>query len=719
MITPPRRGRSAVAIFLMLALTGCGGGRASSGGALPVTAQRPVGSTGTTGFAYAADFVQSSTLVAPASFGRMAVDAVLKMQNPDGLRAYAKAVADPQSPSYRRFLTPQQIADLYGATQANQNAAIAYFASQGLNVTTWSTRMMLRVEGTQAQLEAAFHTKFGAYVNDGETVIAPMTPPSLPAGVPVVGSANIVHRTKRFAPTIVKTQQASNGNQSGYSPQQIAAAFDFDGAYNAGYTGTGITIGIIGTGGISVEGPGHEGDVDAFKKLYGVGGSGTVTIISADPGSSPPPNAASGFTTPLPVTDESTNCTDGPPEEGGVAPGIPPSESPSVSCNPEDIEAQLDTEQAASLAPNANIEFYLSYNPNDGCVASNGSPVIGSPCPTSTSQPAGQPGGPGWPFQGLAEVDEELQTAIDRHTADVISLSFGGAEYGEVAQPGQSSPPAEFDSSGNGLEPMEFAALASEGIAVFASSGDSGAEACQASDISGHLDQLCVNYPATDPNVVAVGGVTTPLDSAGQFIGPIAGWGVQTTGGDGATGGGISLYFLQSQEPDEFQAGAPGITGSYRNIPDLALEADVSTGVPVLLYADSSYSGSALYDSLFDVGGTSVAAPEMAAMWALVLQACKATPSCQNGGSYRLGDPNPLFYKIYESATEYPDTFYDVTYGNNSQLPYCQINSCAGATPEPQTGPLDPGYNAGTGYDLLTGIGVPFARALIRAIVKV
>jgi hypothetical protein len=107
-------------------------------------------------------------------------------------------------------------------------------------------------------------------------------------------------------------------------------------------------------------------------------------------------------------------------------------------------------------------------------------------------------------------------------------------------------------------------------------------------------------------------------------------------------------------------------------------------------------------------------------MWALVLQACKATASCTQGGSYRLGNPNPLFYQIYGNGTAYQNTFYDVTYGNNAMLPYCQINTCAGVTPAPNpTVPLDPGYNAAPGYDLLTGIGVPFARALIRAVVKV
>jgi hypothetical protein len=83
------------------------------------------------------------------------------------------------------------------------------------------------------------------------------------------------------------------------------------------------------------------------------------------------------------------------------------------------------------------------------------------------------------------------------------------------------------------------------------------------------------------------------------------------------------------------------------------------------------------------------------------LQACKQTPSCataSGGVPYRLGNPDPYFYKIYANATEYSSVFYDVVYGGNALT-------------------NDQGYIAGPGYDLVTGIGVPYARALIRAVV--
>jgi subtilase family serine protease len=305
-------------------------------------------------------------------------------------------------------------------------------------------------------------------------------------------------------------------------------------------------------------------------------------------------------------------------------------------------------------------------------------------------------------------------------------MSFGGAE---ATQEGSSSPPYEFTSDGSGLDPTEFAMMTAEGMAVFGSSGDAGANACQDFDLTGLVDTTCVSYPSTDPNVTAVGGVTLPINGAGQQVGPITAWGLQTSFGGGGTGGGVSEYFAQPS----YQAGLPGIIGTTRNVPDVALDGDPSTGVSLLEYADPSFGGA----EIGPIGGTSVAAPQMAAMWALVLQACKATTSCAAKGSgpypYRLGSPNPQLYALYANAKTYASTFLPVVYGNNALAQFCYYNTgdpngiCptpapgSSPTPMPSAIPLDPGYSAnpGGGYNQLTGIGVPFARALIRSVVGV
>jgi subtilase family serine protease len=652
-----RYGLSYVAAAILAA---CSGGSHASA-VLPST-QQPGGagtSASSSSFVYDTSALQGATLVQAASnLTSISIDLVPKMQNASGLVQYAKSVNDPHSGMYRHFLTPQEIGNQFGASESTYAAAVKYFQSQGLSVATWPQRMLLHVTGSQAHMQAALHTTFGWYSNGKSVFLAPMSTPAPPASANVAGSSNIVMQTSASTNYVALATSSGSSVVYGYSPQQIAAAFDYTGAYAAGYTGAGITAGVIGTGGF------NAGDVPAYKSMFGVGGSGTVTMVSATDANAPG-DSATGFATPPPITRPCNSA---------------PAYSPSPTCNPEDYETQLDTEQIASLAPDANLHYYLAYNPNDGCGA------IDTACPP----------GAGIPLQGLGEIDAELQTAIAENQADVLSLSFGGPENLNVG--------SAFNASGVGIAPLEIAALASEGIAVFVSSGDQGAEGCLPYRSAPDPNALCVQYPSTDPNVVSVGGVNTPLNTAGQLIGGITGWGIRT-GAYSGSGGGVSAYFPLAT----YQKGAAGVTGSMRNVPDISLDADGLTGVAVLTYGGSAFSA---YTRVSPVGGTSVAAPESAAMWALVLQACKQSSSCATASGpvpYRLGNPNAYFYKIYANSSTYATTFYDVVYGSNNT--YCIPT----ATPCPS--PTNPGYSSGQGYDLVTGIGVPYARALIKAVV--
>jgi subtilase family serine protease len=608
----------------------------------------------------------------------ISVDLVPRAQNAAGLIAYAAQANDPQDASYRHWLRPNEIGQRFGASAANYAAAVRYFQSKGLSAATWPQRLLLHVSGPQKSVEAALHTSFGWYRKGSSSFLAPTVAPALPASVQIVGAIGLVMKPASFVDHMRATGSAGNGILYGYSPQQIATVFDYNGAYAAGFTGSGITTGVIGTAGFDPH------DVPAYEATFNIKGSGTQTVVDATDANAPG-NTALGFASPPPLTGP---CNSASPY------------SPSAACNPEDGETQLDTEQIVSLAPDANLRYYLAYNPNDGCGN------VGSDCPPGT----------GVPLQGLYEYNAELETAIADDAADVLSLSFGGPEAANVG--------IEFNASGSGITPLEMAALASEGIAVFVSSGDSGAQGCENWSQAPNPDALCVSYPSTDPNVVSVGGVNTPLNSAGQLVGGISGWGDRTSGGNYGSGGGLSAYFTLPS----YQKGAAGITGPNRNVPDIALDADVLTGVDVLFYANP------VFDAEFyePVGGTSVAAPEAAAMWALVLQACKSSASCATASGpvrYRLGNPNNFFYAIYANSTQYASAFYDVVYGDNATVcttppphtmpglrkPQVSATATASACPNP----LNSGYAAGTGYDPVTGIGVPYARALIKAVVGI
>lgn len=676
----------AAALCALAAVTACGG----HGSVLPARGSSALapytGPAALADFSWGAQRLAGAAYLGPARFGSMGVNVAMQMRDVYGLEQYAQSVSDPASPLYRHFLTPQQIADRFAASQQSYDAVARYFAARGLHVGGWPQRELLFVSGPQAALESAFGTSFGLYEKDGVQFVAPSSPPHFAEPLAVAAVAGLIQKPNLHTYEI--PVQAGKNTFLGYSPQQVQGAFDYAGAYAAGYTGSGVTVGIIGTGPISAA------DVPAYGKLFKAQVA-PVTQVDATDSAEAAGLAQAGIPTPNP---NPSSAPQAPYAYGDFGLASPPpvtapctpaaaSEFPTASCNPEDGEAQLDTEQIASLAPGSSVLFYLAFNPRD-CANNACSGIV----PNAIGA------------QGLAIADDEIAQAIADDKADVLSLSYGGGETDNVGY--------LYGRNGVGYAPMEFATLAAEGIAVFVSSGDSGAEECS-------QPQPCVSYPSGDVNVTSVGGVTAALNDWGQLTSQLTAWGYQTQAGYSGSGGGVSQIFAA---PAWQSRNVAGVT--MREQPDVALLADQNTGVAVL---SNAFSSSA--ESLGPTGGTSVAAPQMAAMWALVLQACKSTPSCATASGaapYRLGNAAPVLYAIYggtyakgaggpsafSPALPYANVFFDVLYGDTAQ-----VNPAATPAPGSSSPPLIAGCcSAGPGYDEATGLGVPFAGHLIEAI---
>jgi kumamolisin len=197
---------------------------------------------------------------------------------------------------------------------------------------------------------------------------------------------------------------------------------------------------------------------------------------------------------------------------------------------------------------------------------------------------------------------------------------------------------------------------AQAGVPVFAASGDDGDMPC---DSLGAILPGTV-YPASDPNVTAVGGTTLTITPSGGYGGETA-W-------DGS-GGGISTDFSRPS----WQTGSSDAS-KYRNVPDVAWDADPASGVPVYLQGQWQQTG-----------GTSLGSPCWAALWALASQYHH-----QRTGKY-LGNANPLLYRL-ASGPRYHQLFHDVTSGDNGS------------------------YEAGPGWDAVTGWGSPDAYKLVHAL---
>lgn len=277
-----------------------------------------------------------------------------------------------------------------------------------------------------------------------------------------------------------------------------------------------------------------------------------------------------------------------------------------------------------------------------------------------------------------------VRYAIDQNFAPVISFSYGdceqrgGISYQTVAQQANA-----------------------QGITWVASSGDSGAAACdnQSSDIRAATQGLSVSFPASLPEVTGIGG-TTLSEGAGSY------WSATNSSTNGSalsyipevawndspslgilqgTGGGASILFAKPV----WQVG-PGVPGDgARDVPDVSLA------------SSPQHDGYQVYTNgkLAVFGGTSIATPIFAGILGLLNQSLAARGSIAQPG---LGNINPMLYRLANSTT---GIFHDVTLGNN-------IVPCQTGTANCSTGSY--GYSAGPGYDLVTGLGSINAGALIN-----
>jgi subtilase family serine protease len=199
-------------------------------------------------------------------------------------------------------------------------------------------------------------------------------------------------------------------------------------------------------------------------------------------------------------------------------------------------------------------------------------------------------------------------------------------------------------------------------------------------------------FPAVSPNVIAVGGTSLyPATARGRYGYELAWGGID---GDGAGGGGVSAAFTTVPA---FQLNA-GVNLGGRAIPDISMDADPITGVPVYSANDESINNG---DPWFQIGGTSLASPMFAGVIALAQQNL-ADASLPILNSVAI---NNDLYNAY--VNHYKTYFHDIVLGNNNAIGVTRF--IIGTNP-----PINIiGSNATTGYDLATGIGSPIGNEIV------
>ncbi|MGW5093076.1 S53 family peptidase [Streptomyces nodosus] len=115
-----------------------------------------------------------------------------------GLAAYAKAVSDPASPLYGKYLTPRQAQQRFGASKAQVAAVTSWLESAGLTITDVTPRY-IAVTGDASAAEKAFGAQLHNYAKGSRTYRAPSRTASAPAGLKgavltVTGLDNAPHK---------------------------------------------------------------------------------------------------------------------------------------------------------------------------------------------------------------------------------------------------------------------------------------------------------------------------------------------------------------------------------------------------------------------------------------------------------------------------------------------------------------------------------------------
>ena len=96
-------------------------------------------------------------------------DIVLPLRDRAGLQAFVKEVNDPSTSSYHQFLTPQEFTSRFGPSQEDWDTLVAFAKASGFEIINGTREERdLRLTGTVANIEKAFHVTMGLYQDPTE-----------------------------------------------------------------------------------------------------------------------------------------------------------------------------------------------------------------------------------------------------------------------------------------------------------------------------------------------------------------------------------------------------------------------------------------------------------------------------------------------------------------------------------------------------------------------
>ncbi len=656
------------------------------------------------------------------------------------LENFLERVQQPGAEEYHHWLTPEQFGRRFGMASADVEKITDWLESQGITVNSVDhAAKFVDIALSADQARKVFGTQLHYFDVNGKKRFANLTSPMIPAALKGVVVAmhglndfplHMNHTTpqqvsaqdghwKTVATTGSKpvslgaqfTTSDSNGTEWAVAPQDFWTIYNVNPIYSGGTKGANATIAVAEESDIvygTVNSSSHVatgGDVETFRKLFGVDTEGSLNML-----------VYHGY--------GKNTCT---------APGIDPD---GIG---EDIEASLDAEWASALAPAAKL-IYMScdQSPDDGIVTS---------------------------LEAL--IDNNLADAISLSYGET-ELAFTSTDYApwdalwmQAAAQGQSMIVSSGD-SGSDVADQNTNYVAVYGLNVSAFSASPYVTAAGGTDFQDVYDYTIANnytfptalsywnntnnsylasaksyVPETTWNDTCASSIVANFEGLANSLGNLTpaefcAYGDLAAGDVVGGSGGLSTHYSLPN----YQKGITGLPSTtFRAQPDIAFFASNGFWNHYLVYCDSTYSnpnvspGDVVCDNSNDIGGaggTSFVAPQLAGIAGLLVSYTGERQGLLNPTIYALaksqftGSNKAACYANGQTSnigvtTKLPATsciFNDVTTSNNSAA--CDPNdpNCYSINPAQDFGALSTSattekdaYNATVGYDLVTGVG--------------
>ncbi|HVP00664.1 MAG TPA: protease pro-enzyme activation domain-containing protein [Bryobacteraceae bacterium] len=550
---------------------------------------------------------------------------------------FVEDLYNPNSANFHKWVTAEEWGKNFGAAESDIKAVTNWLESHGFTVNSvYPNGLLIDFSGNAGQVRRAFRTAIHHLNVEGVRHVANLGDPQIPAALATAVEGVVSLHDFRPRKMVRPKYEFNAGGQTyqALAPADLAAIYDFNPLFSKGITGAGQTIVVIEDTDVYT-----ASDWSAFRSAFGLAQYSAGSITTQHP---------------RPVTG-TNNCR---------TPGA----------NLADDEAILDAEWASAAAPGAAI-------------------VVGACADTATT------------FGGFIAMQNIINATAP---PAIISISYGECEasngytsnvaisklYQQAAGEGISVFVSAGDEGAAGCDASSNAvSAATHGIGVNAFASTIYNVAVGGTDFADVLDGTTSKYWSSSnsttygsalsyiPEIPWNGSCASSLVAQhygystgyGQngfcvsLTAQLQGWVQVSAGGGGPSGcgsgfpdpttNGIVNGTCAGTPKPSWQTGLAGIPNDgVRDLPDVSMFA--SNGVwghyYIVCFSDPNNGGAPCTGAPSNwagFGGTSVAAPILAGIQAMVNQSVGAAQ----------GNPNPVYYALAAST---PSAFHSISRGD-------------------------------------------------------